>query len=299
MNSEKVKVEEPKEKKSIWQTDVKDLFKSDALKKDINPKSAIIVVGILALVGLYGYFIVYPKFNEYQVASRNLETSQGELSQYQKKLEELPILKKKYEALEEEAQIKSKELSHDMEDGLFLIGLDKMIKTLEITLKNYSIDEIVKYDNFYGIPMTLNVEGDYRRIRELIYFLENQKNITQVMDYNMNTKITESTVETAKRVYWTRGDSNYHLDRACSNMVPGEVLWNTAKLSGGRKPDSQCVGDVSNTIDVETTTTAHGEVYSSIKFIVYSSGNDAIQLDTDNPGEWTPGKYNPFQDTLN
>lgn len=299
MNSEKAKVEESKEKKSIWQTDVKDLFKSDTLKKDINPKGVLIGIGICALVGLYGYIVVYPKFNEYKVVASNLQTSQSELLQYKQRLESLPILKKKYEALEEEVEIKSRELSHDMEDGLFLIGLDKMIKTLEITLKNYSIEEVVDYDKFYAIPMTLNVEGDYIRVRELIYFLENQKNITQVMDYNMSTKITETTVENAKRVYWTRGDSNYHLDRDCPNMVEGEILWNTAKLSGGRNPDTECVGDSSNTVDVEVTSTAHGEVYASIKFIVYSSENNVLQLDTDNPGEWTPGKYNPFQDTLN
>lgn len=299
MNNDKNNIDEVKEKKSIWQTDIKDLFKRDSIKKDMSTKGIIIVICTVALLGVYSYFIVYPKFNEYKVSSNNLETAQSELLQYKQRLEEMPILKERYSDLEREAEVKSKGLKHDMEDGLFLIGLDKMIRTLEITLKSYNIEESVSYDNFYAIPMSINVEGDYRRVRELIYFLENQKNITQVMDYSMNTKMTESKTETTKRVYWTRADSNYHLDKACPSMLEGEVLWGTPKQSGNRNPDSECVGDISNTIDIEVTSTAKGDVSTSIKFIVYSSDKNIMRLDTDNPAEWTPGKYNPFQDTLN
>lgn len=299
MSKKKDKIKENKNKKGILQTDIKDVFKVDILKKDIDAKGVLVALGVCGLIGLYGYFIVYPKFNEYKAVADNLDKSKGELIEYRQELEKLPALKDEYEALEEEADEKSKKLNHDMEDGLFLIGLDKTIATLGLTLKDYTIDEIDKYEKFYAIPMSINVEGDYIKIRELIYFLENQKNITQVMDYNMSTKITESTIENAKRVYWTRGDSNYHLDKNCPNMLKGEIFWNTAKLSGGRKPDTKCVGDVSNTVDVEVKSSAYGDVYANIKFIVYSSENNVLQLDTDNPGEWTPGKYNPFQDTLN
>mgnify|MGYP006922398874 CR=1 FL=1 len=69
-------------------------------------------------------------------------------------MDEIPALEEQLSALTKEAKIKSKKLSHDMEDGLFLIGLDKMINELEITLKNYKIDEIVDYDKFYAIPMS-------------------------------------------------------------------------------------------------------------------------------------------------
>ncbi|MGL4911777.1 MAG: type 4a pilus biogenesis protein PilO [Romboutsia sp.] len=299
MNSDKNNIDEKKEQKSIWQMDVKDLFKSDALKKDISPKGAIISICILCLIGLYGYFIVYPKFNEYNVALNNLESAQSELLKYQQKLEEMPILEKRFGELQKEANVKSRELSHDMEDGLFLIGLDNKMRSLGIKLKNYNIEDSIPYDNFYAIPMTLNIEGDYRRVRDLIYFLEEQENITQVMDYSMNTKMTEIKKEISKRVYWTRGDSNYHLDKTCPDMVEGDILFGIPAQSGGRKPDSECVGDIANTIDVEITSTANGDVTASIRFIVYSSDNDIMKLETDKPENWKPGKYNPFQDTLN
>ena len=204
--------------------DVKDLFKSDILKKDISPKVAFISIAVLCGISLYGYFMVYPKYIEYKSTATNLESVQDELLQYQQRMNEIPALEEQLSALTKEAKIKSKKLSHDMEDGLFLIGLDKMINELEITLKNYKIDEVVDYDKFYAIPMSIDVEGDYRRIRELIYFLEEQKNITQVMDFSMNTKMTETKKEVSKTVYWTDGDEHYHLDKSCTNITEGQKI---------------------------------------------------------------------------
>lgn len=295
------KLDEENDKKSILQMDVKDLFKSDILKKEVSPKMALILVAILCVIGLYGYFIIYPKYTEYKSTSYNLETAQGELLQYQQRMDEIPLLEEKLNQLTEEAEIKSEKLSHDMEDGLFLIGLDKMINDLEITLKDYKIDKIVNYDNFYAIPMSINIEGDYGGVRALIYFLEEQKNVTQVMDYSMNAKMTETKTEVSKTVYWTDEDEHYHLDKSCTNMAEvGKISGTIEKAEvSGKTPDSYCVGDIADTIDVEVTSKANGDVSASIKFIVYSSDKDNIKLETDNPENWKPGKYNPFQDTLN
>ncbi len=290
---------EVKEKKSIWQTDIKDLFNTDTLNKEVSSKGIFIIIGTILVLGLYGYFLVYPKFNEFKSSKDNLDSAMNELNRYKQELAELPIKQEKLENLKKEANVKSKKLSHDMEDGLFLIGLDKIMRNLDIKLLSYQISDSVDYTNFYAIPMSLSIEGDYRRIRELIYYLEEQKNITQVMDHNMSAKLTEIKKETTKRVYWTRGDTNYHLDKECSNMVEGNVLYGTPAQSGGRQPDPDCVGDISNTIDVEVTSKASGDISANINFIVYSSERDMIKLETDNPEEWKPGKYNPFQDTLN
>ncbi|WP_042278064.1 type 4a pilus biogenesis protein PilO [[Clostridium] dakarense] len=290
---------EVEDKKSIWQTDIKDLFKTDILKKEVSAKGLLVTLGVVLILGLYGYFFVFPKFTQFMKSKNNLESSLSELNGYKQELEELPVKQEKLDSLTREAKAKSRQLSHDMEDGLFLIGLDKIMKSLDIKLNNYQISDSVNYTNFYAIPMSLNVEGDYRRIRELIYYLEEQKNITQVMDYNMSAKMTEVKKETAKRVYWTIEDTNYHLDKECKNMLEGNVLYGTPTQSGGRKPDPDCVGDASNTIDVKVTSKASGDISANIDFIVYSSDKDIIKLETDNPATWKHGKYNPFQDTLN
>ena len=288
-----------KGKKSILETDIKDLFNDDIFKKEVSTKGIFISIGVVLVLGLYGYFLIYPKFNEFSASKDNLESAISELNKYQQELEELPIKKERLDDLTKEAKIKSQKLSHDMEDGLFLIGLDKIIKSLDIRLLSYQISDSVDYTNFYAIPMSLSVEGDYRRVRELVDYLEEQKNITQVMDYSMSAKMTEIKNETSKRVYWTREDTKYHLDKGCSSMPEGNVLYGTSSQSGGRQPDPDCVGDISNTIEVQVTSNASGDISANINFIVYSSDKDIIKLDTDNPSTWKPGKYNPFQDTLN
>lgn len=290
---------EIEEKKSIWQRDIKDLFKTDILKREVSTKGLLIILGIVLILCLYGYFIVFPKFSQFMRFKNNLESSISELNGYKQELEELPIKQEKLDSLTRESRTKSRQLSHDVEDGLFLIGLDKFMKSLDIKLNSYQISDNIDYTNFYAIPMSLNVEGDYKRIRELIYYLEEQKNITQVMDYNMNAKMNEVKKETTKKVYWTRGDANYHLDKDCSSMIEGNVLYGTPSQSGERKPDPDCVGDISNTIDVQVTSKASGDISANINFIVYSSDKDIIKLETDNPATWKSGKYNPFQDTLN
>ncbi|MEG1284420.1 MAG: hypothetical protein RSD22_01670 [Romboutsia sp.] len=286
-------------KKSILNKDIKDLFKDKSLNKGINLKGIFVLIIVLVGTGIYGYFMVYPKFNEYTETVFKLENSQAKLLEYERKLEKMPVLKDRLYDLIKEVKIKSRKLSYDMEDGLFLISLDNMIRSLEIRLMDYSIEDSVDYTDFYAIPMTLNVEGDYRKIRELIYFLEEQKNITQVMDYSMSAKTTEIRTETSKRVYWTRGEQIYHLDKTCSSMIPGEILYGTPAQSGGREADPGCVGDITNTIDIHTTSTTNGEIAASIRFIVYSSDKNIMKLDIDKPENWKPGKYNPFQDTLN
>lgn len=100
------------------------------------------------------------------------------------------------------------------------------------------------------------------------------------------------------KVYWTKEDKLYHLNKECEKMLQGEVLWGNSDQSGSRQSDLNCVGDMSNTVDVQVFTKATGDVSANIKFIVYSSEKDIIKLETDKPSQWKPGKNNPFEDTL-
>lgn len=287
-----------KEKQSILYMDIKDIFDSNFLNKELSPKGIAAIIISIVLVCFYGYFIVYPKFSEYKTIKSNLNEAKLELSTYQEKLEKIPSLNDKLNSLNREANVKNQRLSHDMEDGLFLIGLDKFMKNLGINLVSYTIEDSVNYDTFYAIPMNLNIDGNYRSVKELIYYLEQQKNITQVMDYNITTKPTEIKKEIQKKVYWTKEDKLYHLNKECEKMLQGEVLWGNSDQSGSRQPDLNCVGDMSNTVDVQVFTEATGDVSANIRFIVYSSEKDIIKLETDKPSQWKPGKNNPFEDTL-
>lgn len=77
----------------------------------------LILVSILIVIGLYGYFIVYPRYSEYKLTLFNLEMTQEELLEYKRRIDENPILEEELNELTEDAEIKSKKLSHDIEDG--------------------------------------------------------------------------------------------------------------------------------------------------------------------------------------
>lgn len=92
MSKYKNEIDETKKKKSILQTDIKDI-----VKVEVSPKAVIMIMLVMVFIGLYGYFMVYPKFEEYKSASNNVEMANQELNDYQKKLEEKPQLEKNIE----------------------------------------------------------------------------------------------------------------------------------------------------------------------------------------------------------
>lgn len=170
------------DKKNILHMDIKDLFKID-LK--INAKNIIILVCIFLGVIVYAYFIVYPKYIEFSNVNRKLSMVNSQLKDDENKLDTRQQLNEELQNLARQANEKSKRLSYDMQDGMFLVGLSNMMSKNSIELLNYSIDPSVKYENFYAIPTTLQVRGNYRYIREIMYYLEEQQNVTQIQNFNM------------------------------------------------------------------------------------------------------------------
>lgn len=59
-----------------------------------------------------------------------------------------------------------------MQEEMFLVELSNMMSKNGIELLNYNVEPFVKYENFYVIPTTLQVRGNYRYIRKMMYYLE-------------------------------------------------------------------------------------------------------------------------------
>ena len=59
-----------------------------------------------------------------------------------------------------------------MQEEMFLVELSNMMSKNGIELLNYNVEPFVKYENFYLIPITLQVRGNYRYIRKMMYYLE-------------------------------------------------------------------------------------------------------------------------------
>lgn len=290
------------------------------LKREISLNEALIAIGVLVLIFIYGFIFLYPKYSEYKVTKQNVDTAKAELGRYQDKIDRMPELEESLSAAKNELVVKSRSLNHDMMDGLFLIGLDKQLKNVDVDLIEYTPQERVKYETFYAIPTSISLRGNYKNIREIIYYLEEQKNITQVLDYSMESYI-EPPNETIggdnssdfkkqpvniEKVYWTLDSHLYHSTDSCPNLKnsTGVLVNGPLKESEKTVADTTCVAsgsDVANNNNVQTQVTAqpkaNGDVTATFKFIMYTSEDPKLELEVDDPNQWKPGKYNPFVQT--
>ena len=310
--------------------------KKSILQKELNTKEILIGLGVTGLVLAYGFLSVYPKYTQLQSAKNELEGINNNIALYEAKLNSMPQLEDKLDSLNRELKVKSRILSHNMEDGMFLIGLSKLMKGVSVDLVDYSMEDVIPYESFYAIPTNITVRGDYRSVREVMYYLEEQKNMTQILDYNMKTYMPEETsvasarssvdtssVETKlvadSKVYWTADGNAYH--KQDCEVFAGDKLANDDKYEEGTAAESGktgacqvCKPYTEQQVETQQTETAvqqqtqsstqtqekpksKGQVEATFKFMMYSSNNPVIELENDNPSTWKPGKYNPFVTT--
>lgn len=293
--------------------------KKSILQKELSVKEVLAVLGICGVIGVYGYFFVYPGYQEYKLAADNLEGINTQIVEYENRMSEMPALQEKLSSLQSEVKVKSRMLAHNMEDGMFMIGLSKVMDGVSVDLVDYSVDDVVPYETFYAIPTSITVRGDYRHVREVMYYLEEQKNMTQILDYSMETYIPEessqnstsntatTTITADSQVYWTRTSSAYH--KSVCTVLELEKDANGGEFSSGTSSDSGITSAcqvckpytesiVSSQTEVENTSPkSTGLVEATFKFIMYSSENTTIELDNDDASTWKPGKYNPFTTT--
>lgn len=297
--------------------------KKSILQKELSTKEILLVLGVCALVFIYGYVFIYPRYSEYKTSVQNLEAIEQQISTYQGQINELPNLEKKIEGLTKELKVKSRILSHNMEDGMFLIGLSKLMGDLNVDLVGYTVEDAKAYNTFYAIPTTIEVRGNYKNIRDIMTYLEEQKNMTQILDYNMETYIEEEKKETTptqqtttnvgtnQSVYWTVDGSAYHT-KECQVLINESEKYGGSALVGTPgdtdnlpacevcKPNYAIpnVNVSNNQVPQETKEPkSTGDIVARFSFIMYSSENPKVELNNDDFTTWKPGKWNPFTTT--
>ena len=292
--------------------------KKSILQKELNLKETLIVVGIFSIVIAYVVVFLLPKYNEYKDTVSKLKEIEQNISSYESEISTLPILEKQLSTIEKEVEYERKKLSHNMEDGMFLVGLSNLINALDVDLVSYNMEETISYGKFYAIPTTIEVRGNYNYIRRIMSYLEEQKNTTQILDYNMETYINDdkdtqqvdiqSSNETVTDsvVYWTNSGSMYH-KQVCSilnleQQNSGDAIQSgTAEDSHKSSPCETCKPYSTVSTEVEEVENAEpkatGDIVARFKFIMYSVEDPKYGLDIEDYNDWKSGKYNPFKTT--
>ena len=248
----------------------------DILKQEVNMKHVLIIVGALILFGIYTYIFLIPKYEEYRNIKVELNSAKQELTTYQEKVTNMPLIEDKLRSTKLELNSKSSKFKHDMNDGMFLIEFDKYRRALGIDLIEYSVGDVIEYENIDAIPVEMNLRGNYKHLRDLLYYLEEQKNMTQVLDYDIQTYVEEIEQEVKEEVKVDKKQENNQGENKEVNKV------DKTENSEAKK------------IVVKKAT---GEVNAKLKFVMYTDKNPNLELNTDDSGKWTPGKYNPFVPT--
>lgn len=292
--------------------------KKSILQKELNVKDVIVICGVVGAVAAYGIGFIYPRYTKFKLANDNLNNIELQIKEYEDKINDMPKLQSMLESLTSELNVKSRKLAYNMEDGMFLIGLSNIMDTYSVDLVSYSVDDVISYETFYAIPTTIEVRGDYRNVREVMYYMESQKNMTQILDYSMKTYIEkqESSYDTSNIdsktidpvVYWVEGSaSNLYHKSNCSELQSEMIETGKQSSSGAYTSSSKTlpcevckpysISTVNNKQEIEENVKATGEVVATFKFVMYSANNPTLDLNNDDSSKWEPGKYNPFKTT--
>lgn len=279
------------------------------LQKELNTKDILIVISIFIMFLGYIFLFIYPQFSEFKQSKVSLELLKSKRIDLQKKIDDMTVLEEKVISLESELEDKSKILKYDIHDGMFLIGLSKLMNEMNVELIEYSIDEIKEYDNFYALPATIKIRGDYQKVKKIIDYLEDQENVTQVLNFDIKTHEEEksevvSEVVPDSTVYWTNSGIAYH-KKECpmlhleSTQSGEEIQESLVKESGKSIPDENCKPYTVININKESENVlkSNGIVTATFNFISYSSQNTSLEFNNEDPTTWMPGKYNPFKTT--
>lgn len=290
--------------------------KKSILQKELNAKEVLAVLGVAGAIAVYGFVFIYPKYTDFKLANDNLSNIESQIKEYEDRINEMPNLQSNLDSLTSELNVKSRKLAHNMEDGMFLIGLSKIMDNYSVDLVSYAVEEAIPYETFYAIPTAIEVRGDYRNVREIMYYMESQKNMTQILDYSMENYIEEKESDVNTNVaatklmdsvvYWTDSESTVFHKEYCgilhNEIAEGRKLSSGAYVSSGKVgPCEVCkpytINTVSNQPEVVENPRATGEVVATFKFVMYSADNPTLDLNNDDASKWGPGKYNPFKTT--
>ena len=287
----------------------------DILKKELSMKDVFIVIAVILSVIIYIFIFIYPKYDDFIAAKKELKNLEFYKNTFEERINEMSVLQETLDNLIEERDSKSRQLAYNMEDGMFLIGLSKKLQEYNVELINYTIEDTIQYNSFYAIPTNIELKGDYKNVRAIIDYMQNQKNITQILDYNITAYIEENSNEEATNesiiidsvVYWIDDSEDNLYHKIDCDILKDEIINSDGEISHGSHIDSNkenpcevckpyTINEEATQIDISIPIST-GNVLATFKFIMYSSNNPTLDLNNDESSTWEPGKFNPFTTT--
>ena len=149
----------------------------------------VIWVGVLVLlIGVFAYFLYYPKFKKIDQLRNNLTKIEKQLEVAKKNARQLNAYRKKMQDAEEQFKIVMRALPEKEEIPTLLTGISKAGKDSGLTFILFQPKSEVKKDFYAEIPVAINVSGDYHGVAT---FFESVASLNRIVNIR-NIKMTPS-----------------------------------------------------------------------------------------------------------
>ncbi len=168
----------------------------------INKKHGIIGVSffLAVLFSLFVFQKAIPYFKQNQQVKKQIVQLSEEITQSK---DISMMIKEEKELLitcQEELERARSQFNTDMKDGLFLVEFSRKLAQKEVLLNFFEPQDIIDQQTVLVLPVDLKLDGNYRRVVEVIDDLENQSNVTTIGDLKFHRMEKELESETDERV---------------------------------------------------------------------------------------------------
>ncbi|MBN2706227.1 MAG: type 4a pilus biogenesis protein PilO [Deltaproteobacteria bacterium] len=158
----------------------------DFLHSYSNGKKALILGGIIALLGiLFVYFLYLPKHNENQKLSRNLKQAQVKLQQTRQIAAQLPELEAEFEKLELAFKKALNKLPDDKEIPALLLKISKLGKDAKLDFNLFQPLATRNRDFYAEVPIDVEVSGSYHAVGRFFSQICAMPRIVNIRDFSL------------------------------------------------------------------------------------------------------------------
>ncbi|WP_333870606.1 type 4a pilus biogenesis protein PilO [Desulforamulus putei] len=236
------------------------------IKMQVTPRDKKILIILLSLMVTSSlcWFVLFPQIKEYRTAQELVVERKEEINHLKEKSRNLEKEIKALEKTKDQFREVNKKFATNMQDGLFIVNLDRKLKAENVAVGTFRPLEIQKEESYYVLPVEMIMAGEYNKVISVMDFLENQVNLTELRDIRIINA----------------GELNNNKDEATSGGSGNKNSWE----------DSFSVTDILALIG------AH-EGYVGAKFIlmIYSQPTPEGRLVLEDIKKWKFGRENPFK----
>jgi type IV pilus assembly protein PilO len=162
----------------------------------INQKKEFWLIACMALcLILFLWFLLIPQTRHYLSIKKEIGHKTNEMNTVIKAIDDYRSINSRYALLEKNLAELNKNFSTNMQDGLFIVQFNQKLNKEQVELKTFKavkLDE-KKYTQLFPfdsgfitvLPIQLELYGEYQNLVNVLDFLENQADFTEIRDLKL------------------------------------------------------------------------------------------------------------------